>query len=124
MKQSEPDLWNFPDIPKPPPPYPLRQKKVKYGDQEFNSFVELMKKVNLNITLFELFSNVPKYAKFFKDMLANKEKFREDDIVPLSASCSCIIKKDIQLPQKQKDPRSCTIPCSIGSLKFEKSLCD
>lgn len=25
-KQDEPDLWNFPDVPKPPPPYSLRPK--------------------------------------------------------------------------------------------------
>ena len=54
----------------------------------------------MNISLFELFSSVPKYAKFFKDMLANKERFREDGVVSLSADYSYIIKKDIYLPPK------------------------
>ncbi|WP_198155494.1 retropepsin-like aspartic protease, partial [Candidatus Burkholderia verschuerenii] len=59
-----------------------------------------------------------------KDMLSNKGKQTLGDIVTLSPNCSCIIKKDLRIPTKEKDPGSCTIPVAIGDKKFAKALCD
>lgn len=81
-----------------------------------------MRKVNLNIYLFELLSNVSKYAKFLKGMLADKKKYKEEGVVTLSSSCSCIIKRDIQIPKMQKNPGSHTILCEIGNKHFARTL--
>ncbi|XP_070035420.1 uncharacterized protein [Nicotiana tomentosiformis] len=43
-------------------------------------------------------------------------------MVMLTEHCSAILQN--KLPQKCGDPRSFTIPCSLGSTKFNKSLCD
>jgi hypothetical protein len=43
------------------------------------------------------------------------------DHVKISEQCSAAIANGLE---KQKDPGCPTIPCSIGSLKFEKALCD
>ena len=40
----------------------------------------------------------------------------------LEAGCSAIIQKS--LPQKSKDPRSFTIPVTIGTLPVDKTLLD
>ena len=40
----------------------------------------------------------------------------------LTKECSAIISNKFSL--KRKNPRSFTIPCSIGNLKFQKALCD
>ena len=40
----------------------------------------------------------------------------------LSEECSAILQK--KLPQKLKDPRSFTLPCTIGNSFFDKVLCD
>ena len=117
-------LWNFPNLPRPPPPYPLKPEKIKDENKEFINFVKMMKKVNMNISMFELFTNVPKFDKFLKEMIANKERYEEDSIVEVSATCSRIIKKDIYIPPKLKNPRSCTIRCELGGKKLFKALCD
>jgi hypothetical protein len=39
----------------------------------------------------------------------------------MSEQCSAAIANGLE---KQKDPRCLTIPCSVGSFKFEKALCD
>jgi hypothetical protein len=43
------------------------------------------------------------------------------DHVKMSEECSAAIANGLE---KQKDPEWPTIPCSIGSFKFEKALCD
>jgi hypothetical protein len=39
----------------------------------------------------------------------------------MSKQCSVVIANGLE---KQKDPGCPTIPCSVGSFKFEKALCD
>lgn len=79
---------------------------------QFERFLELMKKIHVNISLVELLTNIPKYAKFINELISNKEKLSEE-VVPLSEKCSCIIRKHIFIPQKLRDPGSCTISCNI-----------
>jgi hypothetical protein len=66
---------------------------------------------------------VPTYSRYFKDILANKYEIAtlEVDHVKMSERCSAAIVNGLE---KQKDPGCPTIPCSIGSFKFEKALCD
>ena len=40
----------------------------------------------------------------------------------LTEECSTILQR--KLPPKLKDPRSFTIPCTIGDFNFDKVLCD
>ncbi|XP_060969763.1 uncharacterized protein LOC133036990 [Cannabis sativa] len=62
------------------------------------------------------------YVKFMKEVLTKKKKFGDYETVSLIKECSTIIQK--KLPQKLKNPSSFSIPCEIGGLRFEKSLCD
>ena len=57
-----------------------------------------------------------------KDILANKRKLSDYEIVAFSKECSAILKR--KLPPKLKDLGSFTIPCSIDNSIFEKTLCD
>jgi hypothetical protein len=61
--------------------------------------------------------------RYFKDILANKYEIATlgVDHVKMSKQCSAAIANGLD---KQKDPGCPTIPCSIGSFKFEKALCD
>ncbi|CAL1378514.1 unnamed protein product [Linum trigynum] len=65
---------------------------------------------------------MPKYANFLKELLSKKRRLSELATVELSEECSAILEN--KLPQKQKDPGSFTIPCSIGKLHVERSLAD
>jgi hypothetical protein len=66
---------------------------------------------------------VPTYSRYFKDILANKYEIATlgVDHVKMSEQCSATIAKGLE---KQKDPGCPTIPCSFGSFKFKKALCD
>jgi hypothetical protein len=66
---------------------------------------------------------VPTYSRYFKDILANKYEIATlgVDHVKMSEQCSAAIANGLE---KQKDPGCPTIPCSVGSFKFEKVLCD
>nr|XP_016439460.1 PREDICTED: uncharacterized protein LOC107765336 [Nicotiana tabacum] len=62
------------------------------------------------------------YAKFLKEILSRKRKLEKITVVKLNDNCSAILQNKI--PQKCEDLRSFTIPCSLGSEKFDKALCD
>ena len=113
-------------MPRPPPPFPVkkRAKKIKPQDREYQRFVQMLKEVKINISAHELFTGVPKYAKFFKTMLSNKEDIAEEEMVELSAKCSSLFEKDISLPKKLKDPGNCTIPYTFGDKATYKALYD
>ena len=89
------------NAPKPPPPFPVkkRARKIKLQDKEYQRFVQMLKEVKINVSAHELFTGIPKYAKFFKTMLSNKEDVAEEEMVKLSAKCSSLFKKDISLPR-------------------------
>ena len=63
-----------------------------------------------------------KYTKFLKELIFNKKKLQEFETVTLIKECSAIISNKLSL--KRKYPRSLTIPCSVGNLKFQKALYD
>ena len=65
---------------------------------------------------------MPNYAKFLKDILSKKIKFAEEGVVNLTATCSAMIQRSLQV--KMKDPGSFTIHCTIGNIEFKQALCD
>ena len=83
---------------------------------------ERFKTLHINMPLAECLAQMPKYAKFLKELITNKKKLQEFETVTLTKECSAIISN--KLPLKMKQLRSLTIPCSIGNLSFQKSLCD
>jgi hypothetical protein len=63
------------------------------------------------------------YSRYFKDILANKYEIATlgVDHVKMSEQCSATIANGLE---KKGDPECPTIPCSVGSFKFEKALCN
>ncbi|KAL5560543.1 hypothetical protein UlMin_036754 [Ulmus minor] len=105
----------------PPIPYPQRLIKKKL-DNQFDKFLEIFKKLHINIPFAEMLEQMPKYAKFMKEILSKKRKLGDYETVMLNEECSAVLQR--KLPQKLKDPGSFTIPCTIGSCNFDKVLCD
>ena len=64
----------------------------------------------MNIPFVVALAQMPKYAKFMKDILCNKKKPEDHKIVILNEECSAILQN--KLSPKLKDPRSFTIPCT------------
>ena len=106
---------------RPPIPFPQRLKQSKLDDQ-FAKFLNMFKKIEINIPFSEALAQMPHYAKFMKDIINKKRKLDENGVVSLFVSCSAIIQRN--LPHKMKDPGSFTIPCTIGNHEFGKALCD
>ena len=105
----------------PPVPFPQMMQKAKLEDQ-FSKFLNMFKKIEINIPFSEALTQMPYYAKFMKDLLSKKRKFTEEGIVSLNATCNAVIQKSI--PKKRQDPGSFSIPCMIGNVDIGKALCD
>ena len=82
----------------------------------------MFKKLHINIPLVEVTAQMPKYAKFLKELISSKKKLQEFETITLSKECSAIISN--KLPLKRKYPKSLTIPYSVSNLEFQKALCD
>ncbi|KAJ9536445.1 hypothetical protein OSB04_un000380 [Centaurea solstitialis] len=102
-------------------PYPNRLKSHK-DEIQFSKFLEVFKKLHINIPFADALAQMPSYVKFLKDIISNKRKIEEHATVALTEECSAIIQN--KLPQKLKDPGSFTIPIQIGISEFGKALCD
>ena len=105
----------------PAVPFPQRLQKSR-REEQFSKFLDIFKKIEINIPFAKVISQMPLYAKFLKEILSKKRKIAKKGIVNLTATCSASIQQ--KLPVKMKDPGSFTIPCSIGKYEFKKALCD
>jgi len=105
----------------PPLPFPQRMAKAKL-DLQFGKFLELLKKLYINISFTEALIQMSSYAKFLKEILSNKRKLEEHETVALTKECSAVIQN--KLPAKLKDPDSFLIPCLIGNVLLDCALCD
>ncbi|XP_068492199.1 uncharacterized protein [Phaseolus vulgaris] len=102
-------------------PYPHAPTK-KCKERQFARFMDILKRLQINIPFTEALKKMPTYAKFMKELLTKKRKFNDQEIVELEAGCSAIIQKS--LPQKSRDPGSFTLPVTIGNLTVGKALLD
>uniref|UniRef100_A0A1S4CXM5 Uncharacterized protein n=1 Tax=Nicotiana tabacum TaxID=4097 RepID=A0A1S4CXM5_TOBAC len=91
-------------------------------DKCFGKFLEMLKQLYVKILFTEVFTQMLAYAKFLKENLSSKTKLEETKVVKLNTHCSAIL--HYKIPQKCGYPGSFTKSCSLGSEKFDKSLCD
>ena len=116
-----PAVRKLPPPYKPPMPYPQRVRKQKIEDQ-YAKFLEIFKKIEINIPLIEALGQMPKYMKFLKDAVAKKRKYEDHEMVALTSEVSGAVQQ--KMASKLKDPGSFTLPCVIGDSKFNQALCD
>jgi len=102
-------------------PYPLKPSK-KDKERQFARFLDIFKRLQINIPFSEALEQIPTYAKFMKEISIKKIRFIEEETIELEAECSAIFQK--MLPPKLKDPGSFTLPVTIGSLVVGKTLLD
>ncbi|XP_019248845.1 PREDICTED: uncharacterized protein LOC109228121 [Nicotiana attenuata] len=72
-----------PLVARPPPPFPQRLHKVK-DIAAYKKFLDILKQVRINIPLVDILQEVPKYAKYIKDIVANKRRMTEFETVALT----------------------------------------
>ncbi|XP_031266309.1 uncharacterized protein LOC116124712 [Pistacia vera] len=64
------------------PHFPLALKKQKVY-QQLAKFLDIFKKLHINIPFADALLHMPSYAKFLKEILSNKRKLEEQEIVKL-----------------------------------------
>ena len=67
----------------PPIPYPQRLKKHKL-DKQFTKFMEVFKKLHINIPFADALEQMPSYVKFMKDILSKKRRLADFETVKLN----------------------------------------
>ncbi|XP_021985729.1 uncharacterized protein LOC110881895 [Helianthus annuus] len=102
-------------------PFPTRLRNQKYS-KEYGQFLDIFKQLKINLPFIEALQSMPKYVKFLKDLLRNKEKLEELSTVPLNGGCSSVVLN--KLPEKLTDPDIFTIPCLFGSNTNTRALAD
>ncbi|XP_070054889.1 uncharacterized protein [Nicotiana tomentosiformis] len=120
-KVPEQDLTQATGKKRPPAPFPQRLAKYQ-KDEQYKKFMEMLKQIQVNIPLIDALREMPGYAKMMKDLMSRKFDFQDLATVTLTQTCSVVVSRPIA--EKLFDPGSFTIPCTIGSYVFAKSLCD
>ncbi|XP_050889141.1 uncharacterized protein LOC127094341 [Lathyrus oleraceus] len=81
--------------------FPIRNKKKKQHEKNFVKFLEMFKKLEINIPFLEALEQMPSYAKFMKDIISKRRSTDTDSIV-LTETCSAIL-QGMKIPVKKKD---------------------
>ena len=77
-------------------------------EKQFSKFLEIFKKLEVNIPFSEALEQMPAYAKFMKEILSRRRRLSEEsDTIMLTEECTAILQ--IKLPPKLKDPGSFTV---------------
>jgi len=90
-KKSENQMRSYPlrDVPYPHA-FPRKDK-----ERQFARFMDVLKRLQINIPFIEALEKMPTYARFMKELLTKKRKFTEQETVELEAGCSAIIQKSL-----------------------------
>ncbi|XP_031120219.1 uncharacterized protein LOC116023362 [Ipomoea triloba] len=90
--------------------------------EEQKEILETFQKVEVNIPLLDAIKQIPRYAKFLKELCTNKRKLKGNEMVSMGENVSAVLQK--KLPPKCKDPGMFTIPCKIGNVNVERAMLD
>ena len=75
----------------------------------------------MRLPFVEAVKMVPSLKRYMKEILTDKMSL-ERGVLMLNEECSAVLQN--VMPKKREDPGAFVLPCRIGSLTFEKSLCD
>ncbi|XP_070667979.1 uncharacterized protein, partial [Malus domestica] len=102
-------------------PFPSRFMQTKKEEAE-KDILETFRKVQVNIPLLDAIKQVPRYAKFLKELCTTRKRVSTKEVVKVGENVSAILQR--KLPPKCKDPGSFSIPCVIGNTRFESAMLD
>ncbi|CAN6579435.1 unnamed protein product [Malus baccata var. baccata] len=100
----------------------LRRFMQSNKDESDKDILDTFRNVQVNIPLLDVIKQVPKYAKFLKELCTTRKRASNKVVVKVSENVSAVLQR--KLPSKCKDPGSFTIPCVIGNIRFESAVLD
>jgi len=80
-------------LPKITPPFPQRLKK-KNEDEMFKNCLSVFKTLSINLPPVEALLEMPRYAKFMKELVTKKRSL-DFETIEVSYSCSAIITNEM-----------------------------
>ncbi|XP_058775338.1 uncharacterized protein LOC131649601 [Vicia villosa] len=92
-------------------PYP-HALSTKENARCYARFMDIFKQLHINIPFAEALEQMPKYAKFMKNILIKKKRYTNEETILRDARCSAVIQKTT--PRKESDPGRVTLPLTIG----------
>ncbi|XP_022151681.1 uncharacterized protein LOC111019597 [Momordica charantia] len=98
------------------------QLQKKEQNVHFKKFLGVLKQLHVNISLVEALEQMSNYVRFLKEILTKKRTLGKYETVAMTKACSTVLTSKILA--KMKDPRSFTIPVSIGGQQLGVALCD
>ncbi|XP_027124316.2 uncharacterized protein [Coffea arabica] len=104
-----------------PPPFPSRLERLKKHNKK-KEILEMFRKVEINIPLLDAIKQVPRYAKFLKDLCINRKKLRGDERIIVGENVSAVLQR--KLPPKCGELGMFTIPCKIGNTSIRNAMLD
>ncbi|CAN6552321.1 unnamed protein product [Malus baccata var. baccata] len=107
---------NLPNV-----PFPRRFAQSKKEESE-KDILNTFRKVQVNIPLLDAIKQMPRYAKFLKELCTTRKRISNKEVVKVSENVSAVLQQ--KLPPKCKDPGSFSIPCVIGNTRFEQCMLD
>ena len=75
-------------------PYSQRLEKRKL-DKQFTKFLEVFRKLHINIPFADALQQMPSYVKFMKEILSNKRRLPDFETVNLTEECRDILQRKL-----------------------------
>lgn len=100
-------------------PNSLHQSMLQ--SQKLQDFLNIFRKLIVNIPFAEALEQMPSYAKFMKQILSTEKMLEEFETMAMNEECSVVSQR--KLPSKLKDLGQFIILCSIGPDFSSKTLC-
>ncbi|RDX76710.1 hypothetical protein CR513_43275, partial [Mucuna pruriens] len=105
-----------------PMPFPTRTISARKPESN-EELLKMFQKVEINIPLLNAIKQIPKYAKFLKELCVHKRKK-----IKGSKEIGCVNENFIEgaqtLPKKCRDPGIFSVPCTIGDCSFTDAMLD
>ncbi|CAM8959678.1 unnamed protein product [Rhodiola kirilowii] len=79
-------------------------------------------KISTTLPFPEAIKQIPRYAKFLKELYTNRRRSTRYDQELMSRNVSAVIQRKV--PPKCGDPGTYTIPCTIGNIRIENCMLD
>ncbi|RDX89275.1 hypothetical protein CR513_29018, partial [Mucuna pruriens] len=91
-------------------PFPQRLKDKK-KDNKFARFLEIFRKIHINILFIEVITQMPNYAKLLKNIMSNKKKLEEFEV-------NQIVSLSFALRETHILRRHCNLYASINIIPY------
>ncbi|RDX71814.1 hypothetical protein CR513_48783, partial [Mucuna pruriens] len=109
-----------------PLPFPSRTVSARKPDSD-DELLKMFWKVEINIPLLDAIKQIPKYAKFLKELCVHKRRKMKGSR-ELGGVVSALTKNNSTvgisqvLPKKCRDPDIFSVPCTIGDCTFANAM--